>query len=150
MHAAIELVVFWALAFLTLCAAVALMNIFGSVIESDMELLSLGKEAVLAGVASLIEALGIWLVVLFISPAWRALGLRAMIIPIIVVVLIYKMAHLESWSIWETGLLLAFQLTIVCLVSALISGHFQAAIMVIVGFGIVLAVIAAVARSLWG
>lgn len=144
----IELVFFWMIAFLTLCAAVLLMNIFGGLIESDMELLSLGKEAYIAGTASLIEALGLWLIVLFISPTFRALGLRAMIIPIIIVGLIYKIAHLESWSVWETGLLLVFQFAIGCLLAALISGHFQAAIMVIVGFGVVLALIAAFAKSL--
>ena len=125
------------------------MNIFGNVIESDTELLSLGKEAVIAGIASLIEALGLWLIVLFISPGYRSLGLRGMAIPIIMVALIYKITHLESWSLWETGLLLAFQIAIGCCVAALISGQFQTALMVIVVFGIVLAVIAAVARSLW-
>lgn len=148
MHAAIELAAFWMVAFLTLCAAVVLMSIFGSAIESDMELLSPGKEALIAGTASLIEALGLWLIVLVISPTFRALGLRAMIIPIIIVGLIYKIAHLESWSVWETGLLLAFQLAIGCLLAALISGLFQAAIMIVVGFGVVLALIAAFAKSL--
>ena len=45
MHAAIELAAFWTVAFLTLGVAVVLLSIFGGVIESDMELLSLGKEA---------------------------------------------------------------------------------------------------------
>jgi hypothetical protein len=148
MHAAIELAAFWAIAFLTLCVAVVLLNIFGDVIESDMELLSPGKEAVLAGIASLIEAVGVWLIVLFIPMMYRALGLRAMIIPVMIVALIYKVAHLESWSIFEVGLLLAFQVAIGCLGAALISGHFQAAIMIVVGFGIILAVIASFAKSL--
>ncbi|HEX7618670.1 MAG TPA: hypothetical protein VF480_08125 [Verrucomicrobiae bacterium] len=150
MHAAIELVAFWAFAFLTLGMAVVLLSIFGGVIESDMELLGIGKEAVIAGIASLIEAATVWLIVLFISAAYRGLALRAMIIPLIIVGLIYKIAHLESWSVFEAGLLLAFQVAIGCLLSSLISGHFQAAIMVVVVFGIILAVIAAFAKSLWG
>jgi hypothetical protein len=150
MHAAIELAAFWAFGFVTLCAAVALLSIFGGVIKSDLELLSLGKEAVIAGIASLIEAAGVWLIVLFISAMYRGLALRAMIVPLIIVVLIYKVAHLESWSTFEAGLLLAFQVVIGCLMASLISGHFLAAIMVMVGFGIVLVVIAAVAKSLWG
>lgn len=150
MHAAIELAAYWAFAWITLCAAVVLLNIFGSVVESDMELLSLGKEAAIAGVASFIEALGVWLVVLVIDPAYRALGLRIMIIPILVVGLIYKVTHLESWSVWEAGLLLAFQLGIGCVVASLIAGHFLAALMVVVVFGISLAVIIAFAKSLWG
>jgi len=148
MHAAVELAAFWAFAFLTLSAAVVLLSIFGGVIESDMELLSFGKEAVIAGIASLIEAAGVWLIVLFISAMYRGLALRAMIIPIIIVGLIYKVAHLESWSIFEAGLLLAFQIVIGCLVASLISGHFQAAIMIVAVFGIILAVIAGIMKSL--
>ena len=148
MHAAIELAAFWGIAFVTLCVAVILLSIFSSVIESDMELLSLGKEAVIAGVASLIEAAGVWLIVLFISAMYRGLALRAMIIPIIIVGLIYKVAHLESWSIFEAGLLLAFQIAIGCLVASLITGHFQAAIMTVTVFGIILAIIAGIMKSL--
>ena len=148
MHAAIELAAFWAVAFLTLCAAVVLLNIFGDVIESDMELLSPRKEAVIAGIASLIEAVGVWLIVLFIPVMYRALALRAMIIPVVIVALIYKVAHLESWSVFEVGLLLAFQVAIGCLGASLISGHFQAAIMIVVVFGIILAVIATFAKNL--
>src|ERR1700685_3545014 len=93
MHATIELAAFWAFGFLTLCAAVVLLSIFGGVIERDMELLSLGKEVMLAGIAALIEAAGIWLIVLFIPAMSRGLALRAMIIPLIMVTLIYKVAH---------------------------------------------------------
>jgi len=148
MHAAIELFEFWAFAFLTLGAALALLSIFSGVIESDMELLSLGKETVIAAIASLIEAAGVWLIVLFISAMYRGLALRAMIIPIIIVGLIYKVAHLESWSIFEAGLLLAFQIAIGCLVASLISGHFQAAVMIVAVFGIILAVVAGIMKSL--
>ena len=81
---------------------------------------------------------------------YRGFALRAMIVPLIIVALIYKVAHFESWSVFEAGLLLAFQVAIGCLIASLISGHFLAAIMLVVGFGIILAVIAAVAKSLWG
>ena len=148
MHAAFELAAFWGVAFLTLCVAVVLLSIFAGVIESDMELLSLGKETVIAAIASLIEAAGVWLIVLFISAMYRGLALRAMIIPIIIVGLIYKVAHLESWSIFEAGLLLAFQIAIGCLVASLISGHFQAAVMIVAVFGIILAVVAGIMKSL--
>ena len=148
MHAAIELASFWTLAFSTLAVAVVLVSIFGGVIESDLELLSLGKEAVIAGIASLIEAAGIWLIVLFVPAMSRGLALRAMIIPVIIVGLIYKLAHLESWSVHEAGLLLIFQIGLVCLVASLISGHFLSAIMVVAVIAIVLAVIANFAKSL--
>jgi hypothetical protein len=149
MHAAIELAAFWAVAFFTLCLAVPLLSIFGDVIESDLELLSLRKEAIIAVIASLIEAFGVWLITLFIDARYHGIALRAMIIPVIIVVLIYKIAHFESWSIFEAGLLLAFQIVIGCFVVALISGHFGAAVMIVVIFGIILAAIAALAKSLW-
>ena len=121
-----------------------LLNIFGSIIQSDIELLSLGKEAMIAGISSLIEAAGLWLIVMFIP-----LALRAMIFPIIIVILIYKVAHLESWSAYEAGLLLVFQVAIGCLIASLVTGHFLSAVMVVVAFGIILAVIAAFLKGLW-
>ena len=148
MHAAIELAAFWAVGYLTLCAAVILLSLFCGIIESDMELLSLGTEAVIAGIASLVEAAGVWLIVVFISVAYRGLALRAMIIPMIIVGLIYRVAHLESWSIFEAGLLLAFQVAVGCLLASLILGHFQAAIMIVAVFGVILAVIAGIMKSL--
>ena len=124
------------------------MSIFGNVIESDMEVFSLGKEAAIAGIASLIEAAGVWLIVLYISPAYRGGALRAMVVPLIIVAIIYKITHLESWSVFESGLLLAFQVAIGCLIASLISGHFLAAIMVVVVWGIILATVASFAKSL--
>jgi hypothetical protein len=148
MHAAIELAIFWAFGFLTLSIALVLLGIFAGAIQSDCELLSLSKEAVIAGVAALIEAASVWLVAVFIPAASRGLALRAMIVPIIIVGLIYRVVHLESWSIFEAGLLLAFQVAVGCLLASLIFGHFQAALMIVVVFGIILAVIAGIMRSL--
>jgi len=45
-------------------------------------------------------------------------------------------------------LLLAFQVAVGCLLASLIFGHFQAALMIVVVFGIILAVIAGIMRSL--
>ena len=142
MHAAIQLSVFWALAFLSLCTALVLLNLFYDLIGDGLELLSLGKEAVVAGIASFVEAASIWLVVSFVPAA-----ARAMIIPAIVVALIYKAAHLEDWSRYEILLLLVFQIVIGCLGACLFFGLFEEAIIILAGFGIILAVIAAFARS---
>ena len=85
-----------------------------------------------------------WLVVTFI-PA----GSRALIIPAVVVALIYKVAHYEDWGRFDVFMLLAFQAAIGFLGVSLFFGHFQAAIYILVGFGVVLAVIAGFAKSLW-
>ena len=66
MHAAIVLVVYWALAFVSLALAVVLLNIYSSIISNDLELRSVGAEAAIAGVASLVEAAGLWLLIEFI------------------------------------------------------------------------------------
>jgi hypothetical protein len=148
MHAAIELTAFWAFGFLTLAAAIVALSIFCNVIDSNMELLSLPKEMLIAAIASLIEAVGVWLIVLFISATWRGLALRGMIIPLILVGLMYRVAHFETWSIFEAGLLLVFQVAISCLVASLISAHFQTAILILAVFAIVLAVTAGIMKSL--
>lgn len=150
MHATLELAAFWLVAFLTLSAAVVVLSIFCDVVESDMELLSFGKEAVVAGFASLIEAATLWLIVLFIPVETRGLALRAMVIPIMIVGLIYMIAHFETWSIFETVLLLAFQLVIGCMMATLLSGHFGAAVVILLMFGAFMAAIGVIARSLWG
>lgn len=142
MHIAIQLLIFWGLAFLSLCTAIVLLSLFYDLIGDSLELLSLGKEAVVAGLASLVEAASIWLVVSFVPAA-----ARAMIVPAIVVALIYKVSHLEDWSRYEILLLLLFQIVIGSLGACLVSGRFEAALIVLVGFGIILGIIAAFARS---
>lgn len=129
------------MAFLSLCTALVLLNIFYGLIGDGLELLGLGKEAVIAVIASLIEAASLWLVVTFV-PA----GARAMIFPALVVALIYKVAHFEDWGRFEVLLLLVFQIVIGCLGVSLFFGHFQTAIIILVVFAAVLAVIAGISR----
>jgi hypothetical protein len=143
MHAAIQLLVLWVLAFLSLGTALVLLNIFYDLIGDGLELVSLGKEAVIAGIASLVEAASLWLVVAFVPAAGRA-----MIIPALIVALVYKVAHLEDWGRFEILLLLVFQVVIGCLGVSLFFGHFQTAIIILVVFVAILAVIAGIARSL--
>ena len=148
MHLALQLSLFWAVAFVTLCAALALLNIFYGLIENDLDLHSFGKEAVIAGIASLIEGAGVWLVVWVIPAAGRASGMRALIIPLLIVALIYKIAHLEDWGRGDVLLLLTFQCVIGCSGALLFFGRFGPALFILVGFGIILALIAGFARSL--
>ena len=145
MHAAIQLGVYWGLAFLSLGMALVLLSVFFGIIGNDLELRSIGSEVAIASISSLIEASSFWLVVTFI-PA----GSRALIIPVVIVALIYKIAHYEDWGSFEVFMLVAFQAVIGFFGVSLFFGHFQAAIYIIVGFGVVLAVIASFAKSLWG
>ena len=143
MHAAIQLVAYWSVAFLTLGLAVVLLNIFFGVIGNDLELRSVGAEAAIAGVASLVEAASVWLVILFVPTASRAL-----VVPVIIVALIYKIAHLEDWGWYDIFMLLIFQAVIGCFGVSLMFGHFQTAIIILCGFAVVLVIIASAAKSL--
>ena len=148
MHATILFFAYWAVAFVSLCAAVFLLGIFYNVINNDLGLLSLGKELMLAGVASLLEGVSVWLVVSFISATYRPMGLRAMFVPLLAVGLIYKIAHLEDWSRYEAVLLIVFQMAICLALTNLILGHFATALFITLGLVVALAVIASVAKGL--
>jgi hypothetical protein len=142
MHTVLQLLAFWALAFITLGAALLLLNIFFSLIGNDLQLRSLGEEAGIAGVASLVEAASAWLFISFVPTA-----ARGMIIPAMVVALIYKLAHLEDWSRFDVLMLLTFQVVIGCIGVSLLFCHFQTAAVTLVGFAFVLAIIAGIART---
>ena len=143
MHATIQLFAYWAVAFLTLGLALFLLNLFFGAIGNDLELLSLGAELAIAGVASLIEAASFWVVISFIP-----LAARALIVPVIIVAFIYKLAHLEDWGRYDIFLLLLFQAVIGCVGVSLISGHFQAAIILLAGFAFALFLIASFAKTI--
>ena len=139
----LHLLIFWALAFLTLGIALLLLNIFFALIEEDLTLQSPGREALIAAVASLIEGASVWVVVTFIP-----LGARGLIIPALMVGLIYKVTHLEDWSRYEIISLLLFQLVIAAVGASLLSGHFAAAIGILFIFAVCLAVTVVFMRGL--
>ena len=139
----LQLLLFWGLAFVTLCMALALLNIFYGVIGNDLTLRSIGQEAVIAGVASLVEGAGVWVVAAF-APA----AARALLIPALIVALIYKLGHLEDWNRYDVSLFLTFQIVIVLSGLLLFFGHFQTAIIIWAVFAGILALIASIARSL--
>lgn len=143
MQSVLHLLIFWALAFLTLGIALLLLNIFFALIEEDLTLQSPGREALIAAVASLIEGASVWVVVTFIP-----LGARGLIIPALMVGLIYKVTHLEDWSRYEIISLLLFQLVIAAVGASLLSGHFAAAIGILFIFAVCLAVTVVFMRGL--
>lgn len=143
MHAAIQLLSYWALAFATLSSALVLLNIFDSIIGNDLVLHSLGKEAAIAGLASLVEGGCFWVVVTLVPAASRAL-----IVPAIIVALIYKIGHFEDWGKFDVFMLLAFQLAITFFAASLLGGHFLTAIIVLAVFAGILAVIAGFMKDL--
>jgi hypothetical protein len=138
-----HLLYYWVAAFATLFAALVLLNIFDSAIGNDLVLLSTGKEAAVAAVASLIEATGAWIIMTY-APIFA----RAMVIPVLIVGIIYKIAHFEDWSKGDIVLLLVFQFVIFFSASSIWGGHFKAAIILLGLFGAVLALMASFSRDL--
>jgi len=144
MHATLQLIGFWTLAFVTLASAVVLLNIFYGLIGNDLTLHSLGKEAVIAGSASLVEGASVWLVITFVPAAGRAL-----IVPALIVGLIYKLSHLEDWSRYDVLLLLVFQIAIGGFAVSLLLGHFATAVGIALIFAAGLIVFGSIAKSFW-
>jgi len=142
MHLAVQLLAFWAIAFLTLCTALVLLNAFYGLIGGDFELCSFGKEAAIAGTASLVEGASVWLIISFIP----AVG-RALIIPILIVGFIYKLSHLEDWRAGDVILLLVFQAVVFSVGVSLLFGYFKVAIIISAGFAAALAIFAGFAKS---
>jgi hypothetical protein len=142
MHTAIHILGFWAVAFVTLCAAVVLLDIFYGLINFDFTLHTLGKETVVAAVASLVEGAGIWAIITFVPRAALAVT-----IPALIVGMIYKVSHLEDWSRYDVMALLLFQFFIGCFGATLLLGHFGTAIIIVAVFAAVLSLIAVIAKS---
>jgi hypothetical protein len=143
LHPAILFLVLWALAFVTLAVALVLMNLYYGIIGNDLTLRSVGQEAVIAGVASLIEGAGVWLVVSFVPTA-----VRALFIPVLLVAMLYKLAHLEDWSRYDVLLFVMFQIVIGGSGAFLFFCQFQTALILIVVFGGFLAIFASIVRNL--
>lgn len=143
MHATLVLLGFWAFAFVTLCLALAALNIYSNVIDYGFTLNSAGKEAALAAVCALIEAASVWVVVTHLPAATRAL-----FIPFMLISLIYTLAHLEDWNRFDGVIVLAFQLAIGGFLVCLFSGLFGAALVIAAAFAGVLVVVASIAKGL--
>jgi hypothetical protein len=143
MHPVLQLFVFWASAFATLCISVVLLKIYSDFIDSDMTLNGMRAELVTAGAASLVEAGSVWTVLAFIPSA-----VRALILPVLIVGLIYKLTHVETWSRYDVLLLLGFQAVIAGSAAALVLGHFLTAFALVGGLAVCLVIMAAVVRSL--
>jgi len=137
---------YWALAFVTLCAALALLKLFYRLIDSVLELHGLGKEAVIAGIASAVQAGGFWLSAsLFHGNAFYR---PVLVIPFAIVAFIYWIGHLEDWSGYEIGGIGFFQAAILSTGLCLIVGEFKLATIILAAFIFGLGIIASIAKSL--
>ncbi len=134
---------YWGLAFVTLCAAVAALNFFYRFVYSNLELHGLGTEITIAVVASAVQGAGFWVSSYF----FHGDPFRCLTIPAIAVALIYLVAHLPNWGGLETSGIAGFQAAIIIAGMLLLAGQFQFALAVVVTVAIILSLIAHSARS---
>jgi hypothetical protein len=136
MQNAMQFLVFWALAFVTLSAALVILNLYCSFLGNEIIFRTLGQEAIIAGIASLVEAAAAWVILSFVPAA-----IRAMFIPGLIVAIIYKIAHLEDWSRFHLVLLFLFQIALGAVGACFYLGRVATGFMII---GVLVAVLSAV------
>jgi hypothetical protein len=132
----------WGVAFASLCAAVVLLSIFFSAVDADVELMSLGKEAALAGCASLFQGIGFFVIIWVLHG-----GARLILLPGLIAAFLYKLGHLQDWTSYHVGALFMFQVGLWCIGAAIVGGHFGVAIAILAAFALGLTIIASIARS---
>jgi len=143
MMLAFHFLTFWGLAFLTLCAALASLSVFYQLVDSDLGLESLRKEAIVAAFASLFEGAGLWVVFSILHG-----GTRVLLFPGLIVFFIYRLHHLTDWSGYEPGVIIIFQLVIGYCGAMLFAGQFGTALVVLVVFIAALGLVASLVRNL--
>lgn len=143
MHSTLLFLGCWLFAFVTLAGALILLNIYSDIIGYDFILHGRGKEVSLAAFCSLLEGGNVWFVASYFPTASRALFL-----PILLVAVIYALAHLEDWNRFDAGLVLLFQFALAGVLGSLIAGYFSAALLIAAGFAAVLVIVASIAKGL--
>src|SRR5258706_12903956 len=128
---------YWALAFGTLCVALLLLSVFYRLIDSDLDLHSLRKEAVIAGIASAVQGAGFWVS----ASLFHAQPFHRLVIPGAIVGIIYWLSHLEEWNGYEIGGIAFFQAAILSTGLCLIGGQFKLAVIILGAFVLGLAII---------
>jgi hypothetical protein len=135
---------FWAMSLVTLIVALVLLSVFYRLIDSNLGLYGLGKEFVVAVLASLVQGTGIW----FARSLVPGGGLRSLVVPAIIVSFIYYLAHHENdWSGYETGGILSFQTVVWSIGFFMLAGEFKTAGIILAIFVASLAIIGGIAKS---
>jgi len=135
---------FWALAFVTLSIALALLSIFYQLIDSDLGLDGFPKEAAIAVIASAVQAAGFW----FSASLFHGQPFRHLLLPELILAIIYYLTHLKDWNGLEIGGILFFQSNIIVMAFFLAGGQFKLAAISVAAFIGGLAIIGSIAKSL--
>jgi hypothetical protein len=144
MATATQFLQYWALAFVALSASLLLLNLFCGFIDSDINFHSVGKEALVAAVASAVQGAGFW----FSASLFQGQPFRRLVIPGVIVAIIYWLTHLPDWSGYEVGGIAYFQMALLAAGLCLVGGEIQLAVMILGLFIVGLVIIAGIAKSL--
>lgn len=147
-HAASHFLLFWFFAFATLMFAVFLLSLFTNLMDNQIELLTVKSEFLIAASVSLLEGGGLWLISWLVAPAARPMAMRAMIIPLFMAALIYKIAHLEDWGKFEVIFLFLLQLFVAVIAACLIAAQFTAAFAMLAAMAFAVFLLVSFARTL--
>ena len=114
-----------------------LLNVYFSLIGRYLGLRGTKSELVIGGFVAFIEGSSLLLIMTFFPDA-----ISAMIVPVIVGVLVYKITHHKNyWNNFDIGMLLAFRAIIIGFPALLISGNFYKGFLILFGFGLLLIII---------
>ena len=144
MATATQFVQYWALAFVSLSVALVLLSLFYRFIDFNLHWHSLRKEALIAGIASVIQGAGFW----FSASLFQGNPFRRLVIPGAIMAIVYWLSHLEDWSGYEIGGIALFQGVILVTGLCLMGGQGKMAILILGVFVVGLAFIASIAKSL--
>ena len=121
-----------------------LLNFFCSLIDSDLDMDSVGKEAAVAGVASAVQGADFWLS----ASLFQGQPFRRLVIPGLIVTNVYWLAHRPEWRSYEVGGIAYFQMALLATGLCLVRGGIQLAVMFLGLFIVGLFIIAGIAKSL--
>jgi hypothetical protein len=138
-----EFYTYWVCAFLTLSTSLLLLFCYFRLVGSDLGLNGFIRELVLALGVSACEAGLMRLLSWVIGYHYE----HNMIGPGLIVILIYKLAHLADWDNFEAPVLFGLQMTVWLSSGAIYAGEFQVAFVILVGCAMCLSVMGGFAKT---
>jgi hypothetical protein len=142
----------WIGALASLSAALLLMWFYFRILGSDLALNSVPKELVLAIVVSALQAGLVWFTLPYLhsAPPSSVNGQSIYLIPGLISLVLYNLAHVADWDQYESPGLVMFQFVIVSIAGNFIQGAFGLGVLVLTAFVTILCVVGAFAKQVGG
>ena len=148
----IEFGLLWIGALASLGVALLLMLLYFRILGSDLSFNSVPKELVLALVVSALQAGLVWFTLPYMrgAPPSSVDGQAIYLIPGLVSLLFYNLAHVSDWDQYESPGLAMFQFVIVSIAGNFIQGAFGLGVLVLTAFATILCIVGAFAKQVGG